>query len=130
MNDVNFIPPAGKDIPILDMTPLSTGGNIGNLAREMNEACKQTAFFYVKNHGIAQSTIDSVMEASKLFFGQPIKTRMLSIKDQFHRGYLPFGTTQYPGQGPDLKDSYDVGIDLPLGDPDVIADLPLHGPNQ
>ena len=130
MNDANLIPPTGKNIPILDMTPLYTGQNIRDLALEVNEACKQTAFFYVKNHGIAQSTIDSVMEASRLFFGQPVKTRMLSIKDQFHRGYLPFGTTRYPGQGPDLKDSYDVGIDLPLDDPDVIANLPLHGPNQ
>ena len=83
MNDANLIPPTGKNIPILDMTPLSTGRNIRDLALEVNEACKQPAFFYVKNHGIAQSTFDSVMEASKLFFGQPVETRLLSIKDQF-----------------------------------------------
>ena len=51
-------------------------------------------------------------------------------KDRFHRGYLPLGTTKYPGKAADLKDSFDIGIDLPLTHPDVKAGLPLHGPNQ
>ena len=70
------------------------------------------------------------MDASRRFFEQPLDIRMRVEKDQFHRGYLPLGTTQFPGRGPDLKDSFDVGVELPLTDPDVVAELPLHGPNQ
>jgi len=55
---------------------------------------------------------------------------MKTVKNEFHRGYLPIGTTQFPGRSPDLKDSFDIGVDLPLDDPDVISSLPLHGPNQ
>jgi len=130
MNDVLRTPPKATNIPILNMTPLYTGAGIEKLAREVNKACKRTAFFYVTNHGVSKQTVDSVMQASQIFFEQPVEARMRSLKDKFHRGYLPFGTTRYPGQGPDLKDSYDVGIDLPLDDPDVAAGLPLHGPNQ
>ena len=130
MHRVNISPPAGEHIPTLDLGLLNSERGVQLLAKQMNEACTQTGFFYVVNHEISQTVIESVMLASKLFFEQPIEIRMRSIKDEFHRGYLPFGTTQYPGQGPDLKDSFDIGIDLPKDHPDVQAGLPLHGPNQ
>ena len=60
-------------------------------------------FFYVKNHGISQVIIDDAFEASKKFFSEPIERKMLVLKDQFHRGYLPLGTTRYPGKAADLK---------------------------
>ena len=130
MSNVTAAPPTGKNLPIIDMSSLQTGIGIKELAGKVNEACKGTSFFLVANHGIPENIIDSAMQASRLFFEQPIEARMKSLKDEFHRGYLPFGTTQYPGQGPDLKDTFDVGIDLPLDDPQVKAGLPLHGPNQ
>ena len=130
MSNVTAAPPTGKNLPIIDMSSLQTGIGIKELAGKVNEACKGTSFFLVANHGIPENIIDSAMQASRLFFEQPIEARMKSLKDEFHRGYLPFGTTQYPGQGPDLKDTFDVGIDLPLYDPQVKAGLPLHGPNQ
>ena len=130
MSNVTAAPPTGKNLPIIDMSSLQTGIGIKELAGKVNEACKGTSFFLIANHGIPENIIDSAMQASRLFFEQPIEARMKSLKDEFHRGYLPFGTTQYPGQGPDLKDTFDVGIDLPLDDPQVKAGLPLHGPNQ
>ena len=130
MSNVTAAPPTGKNLPIIDMSSLQTGIGIKELAGKVNEACKGTSFFLVANHGIPENIIDSAMQASRLFFEQPIEARMKSLKDEFHRGYLPFGTTQYPGQGPDLKDTFDVGIDLPLDDPQVKAGLPLPGPNQ
>ncbi len=29
-----------------------------------------------------------------------------------------------------MKDSFDLGVDLPLDHPDLVGGLPLHGPNQ
>ena len=130
MSNVTAAPPTGKTLPIIDMSSLQTGIGIKELAGKVNDACKGTSFFLVANHGIPENIINSAMQASRLFFEQPIEARMKSLKNEFHRGYLPFGTTQYPGQGPDLKDTFDVGIDLPLDDPQVKAGLPLHGPNQ
>tara|TARA_Y100001001_G_C7953231_1_gene289799 strand:+ start:108 stop:1091 length:984 start_codon:yes stop_codon:yes gene_type:complete len=130
MQSFNDSPPVAEDIPILDMAPSLKDRGSSGLALKVKAACEKTAFFYVKNHGVTQATINGAMDASKRFFEQSLEVKMKVEKDRFHRGYLPLGTTQYPGQGPDLKDSFDVGIDLPLNDPDVIAGLPLHGPNQ
>jgi isopenicillin N synthase-like dioxygenase len=125
-------PPAASadDVPVLDLGPLVAGGDITALAREIRQACEGMAFFYIKGHGIPQELIDGTFEASRRFFAQPLETRMLNHKDRFHRGYLPLGTTRYPGKAADLKDSFDIGVDLPLDHPDVVAGLPLHGPNQ
>ena len=130
MNNTSPAPVSIEDVPVLDMAPLISGTDIKPLAKALRNACEGMAFFYVRNHGVTQTTIDAAIGASRRFFEQPLEQRMQVEKDRFHRGYLPMGTTRYPGRGPDLKDSYDVGVDLPLDDPDVVAGLPLHGPNQ
>jgi isopenicillin N synthase-like dioxygenase len=123
-------PATREEVPVIDMTPAVTGDDIDAVAREVRAACESMAFFYVENHGVPQAVIDGVFEASRRFFEQPEEVREAVLKDRFHRGYLPIGTTHYPGRGPDLKDSFDIGLDLPLDDPDVVGGLPLHGPNQ
>lgn len=130
MSDIHPIPPKATAVPVIDMAPMLQNGDITDLVREIKMACEQVGFFYVRNHGISAVTIDAVIDASRRFFEQPLEIRMKCVKDEFHRGYLPLGTTQYPGRSPDLKDSFDIGVDLPLDDPDVISGLPLHGPNQ
>jgi isopenicillin N synthase-like dioxygenase len=132
-NTVNFTPPptaSADDVPVLDLAPLLTGGDISGLAYEIRRACEGMAFFYIRNHGVPQNLIDATFAASRRFFALPLEGRMKNHKDRFHRGYLPLGTTRYPGKAADLKDSFDVGVDLPLDHPDVVAGLPLHGPNQ
>ena len=118
------------EIPILDAQSIVNNNDITLFAKSVRDACQNMGFFYVTNHGISQITIDSAFEASKKFFSEPLEKKMLVSKDKFHRGYLPIGTTRYPGKAADLKDSFDIGIELPLSHPDVVAGLPLHGPNQ
>jgi isopenicillin N synthase-like dioxygenase len=118
------------DVPVLDLAPLLAGGDISELAREIRRACEGMAFFYVRNHGVPETVIDAAFDASRRFFAEPLESRMKVHKDRFHRGYLPLGTTRYPGKAADLKDSFDIGVDLALDHPDVVAGLPLHGPNQ
>lgn len=118
------------DVPVLDLTPLREAHDTGSLVQRLREACQSTAFFYVINHGVPNEVIQGALEASKDFFDQPLEQRMITLKDRFHRGYLPMGTTRFPGRAPDLKDSFDIGIDLPLNHRLVKAGLPLHGPNQ
>ncbi|MBT6273728.1 MAG: isopenicillin N synthase family oxygenase [Chromatiales bacterium] len=123
-------PELETDVPVLDLAPLLAGRDTRELAGLLRAACESTAFFYITNHGVPQPVIDEVLNASRRFFEQSPEVRMQSLKDRFHRGYLPIGTTQFPGRGPDLKDSFDIGIDLPLDHPSVVAGLALHGPNQ
>ena len=130
MSDSNPKLASKDEIPILDAQSMVSNNDISLLAKSVREACQNMGFFYVKNHGISQTIIDDAFEASKKFFSEPIESKMSVSKNKFHRGYLPIGTTRYPGKAADLKDSFDIGIELPLSHPDVVAGLPLHGPNQ
>ena len=114
------------EIPIIDLAE----SDLKAAARKVRHACENSAFFYIANHGVAPAVVEGAFSAAKTFFELPLDEKMKVYKSKFHRGYLPLGTTQYPGQKKDLKDSFDFGVDLPLDDPDVVAGLPLHGPNQ
>ncbi len=118
------------EVPILDMGPLVAGDDVDSLARRLHSACTDIAFFHASNHGVPEAVIEGAFDASRRFSSAPAEVREAVLKDRFHRGYLPLGTTHYPGRGPDLKDSFDLGLDLALDDADVVAGLPLHGPNQ
>ncbi len=118
------------EVPVLDLAPLIGGGDIRPLAHALRAACEDIGFFYIRNHGVPVSVINGVFAQSRRFFERPVEARMGVHKDRFPRGYLPVGTTRYPGREPDLKDSFDLGIDLAVDDPDVVAGTPLYGPNQ
>jgi len=123
-------PASAEEIPVLDLSPMLAGDDTTALAKQLRQACQGIGFFYLKGHGISDDLLDATFEASRRFFAGPLEARMKIHKDRFHRGYLPIGTTRYPGKAPDLKDSFDIGVDLSLDHPDVVAGLPLHGPNQ
>ena len=115
-----------EEIPIIDLAD----GDRRKVAQAVRRACENSAFFYVANHGVAPAIVQGAFDQAQRFFALPLEERMQVHKSKFHRGYLPLGTTHYPGKKKDLKDSFDFGLDLPLDDPDVAAGLPLHGPNQ
>jgi isopenicillin N synthase-like dioxygenase len=119
-----------EEIPIIDAAPLLDGGDIGPVAAAINTAGRGLGFFYLRNHGVDEAVMARAFAAARRFFALPEAERMKVAKDRFHRGYLPMGTTKHPGQKASLKDSFDLGLDLPLDDPDVVAGTPLHGPNQ
>ena len=61
--------PASKDeIPILDAQSMVNNNDITLFAKSVRDACQNMGFFYVKNHGISQITINSAFEASKKIF--------------------------------------------------------------
>lgn len=122
---------SADEMPILDLTALNSGGDLKPIAEKMRHACVTTGFFYVANHGIPESVVNGVFDATTRYFDLPIEQRMPHRMDEkYRRGFMPQGINQHPGFAPDLKESYEIGVDLPLTDPDVAADLPLHGPNR
>lgn len=119
------------EMPILDLGDWIAGGPIAPLVEQFRAACTNTGFLYVKNHGIPAEVLDAAFEATRRYFALPLEERMKDkIDERFRRGFMPYGVTQHPGHKPDLKESYELGMDLPLDDPDVQAGLPLHGPNR
>jgi isopenicillin N synthase-like dioxygenase len=130
MNDIPRAATA-EEVPVLDLAPLLTGGDLRPLAGELRRACETIGFFYVRDHGVPQSVVDGVFEASRRYFDLPLHERLKTkIDDQFRRGFMPQGINQHSGYAPDLKESYEIGLDLPLDDPAVAAGVPLHGPNR
>ncbi len=119
------------EVPVLDLTPLNTGGDLRPLADTLRQACVTTGFFYVRNHGIPTPIFDGVFDATRRYFDLPEAQRLQHRMDErFRRGFMPQGINQHPGFAADLKESYEIGIDLPLDHPLVAAGLPLHGPNR
>lgn len=120
-----------EEVPVLDLEPLTSGGDISALAKQLDEACRNTGFFYVKNHGVPELILNAIFGATRRYFALPESVREAHVMDPvYRRGWMKQGINQHPGFRPDLKESYEVGVDLPESDPDVQAGLPLHGPNR
>src|SRR5260370_2145917 len=122
---------SADEMPILDLTALYDGGEIAPIAAKLRQACLTTGFLYVFNHGIPESVIDDLFAATKRYFALPTEQRLAHRMDEkYRRGFMPQGINQHPGFAADLKESYEIGVDLPETDPDVAAGEPPQGPDR
>ena len=66
------------------------------LVAKVKAAAENTGFFYVKNHGIPESTIRNAMDRVKTFFGQSLeeKEEILASKCGRAGGYHGVRSTQ------------------------------------
>lgn len=53
------------------------------------QACLDSGFFYVINHGISEDLKDEAFEQSKKFFALPMKEKMKVLRNKKYRGYSP-----------------------------------------
>ncbi|MER8511276.1 isopenicillin N synthase family oxygenase [Mesorhizobium sp. M0894] len=115
-------------IPLVDIAPLLDRSNKQMVAKEIRWALSNTGFMYVKNHGIPQGLVDSVLDVSRRFFDLPISQKMtlhVSKSDVALRGYIePFGENTDPGKTKDLKECFDIGPERSA------LEGPFFGPNQ
>jgi len=120
-------------IPVIDLTAFRNGSDKISVADQIGRAARDVGFLYVSGHGVDQSLIDEALEQTKTFFDLPIGEKNLyPIADSYphQRGYVPvFGEELGMDETVDLKESFDLGLDLPPDDPDVVAGKPLHAPN-
>ena len=109
-----------KGIPIIDLSTLVSNEKnqvlIKQTASQMKEACRDVGFFYIKNHHIPSTHIESLMAAVKDFFDLSLEEKMkIHIdKSNIFRGYTPLGEELTNGKydwhecvdfGPNPKDS-------------------------
>jgi isopenicillin N synthase-like dioxygenase len=117
-------------LPVISLAPLAKPGAVPQIAAQIREACAEYGVFYIVDHGVAPSIVDGAFAAARHFFAQPQELRQGVKVNRHNRGYMPLFQTTYPGNKPDLKESFNMGVDLPQDDPDVAAGKPLHGTNQ
>lgn len=120
-------------IPVIDISGLS--GNAGQkqtVVENLGHAARTIGFMYITGHGMEPSLFANMLRETKTFFDLPIEEKMsLYIgKSSNHRGYVPQGEEVFSGGSKDLKEAFDLSLDLPSDDPDYIAGNPLIGPNQ
>jgi isopenicillin N synthase-like dioxygenase len=120
-----------EKLPIINVAPLLEGGNIGAIAREIEDACRSTGFFYAVGHAIRAETLVELNASSRAFFALPEaeKTKIAMAKGgRAWRGYFPVGGELTSGK-PDLKQGLYFGEELGADDVRVRAGLALHGAN-
>ena len=122
-------------LPIIDLSPLEAGGAsaLERIAAELGHAAREIGFFYVSGHGIAPGLIDKVFAASHALFALPIEDKM-ALTEGFYasnRGYVPMkGESLDPTKPADLKEAFNIGLDLAPDDPRILSGEPFRAINQ
>ena len=120
--------------PLIDVAPLLEGRAEGEaaVAAQLGRACRDIGFFYITGHGIPATVLDAVFSQAHRFFAAPA-----AIKEAVHhtgaagnRGYVPVeGEKLQPGTLPDLKECFNIGLELAPDDPELLAGKPFRHRN-
>ncbi|CAN1177480.1 2-oxoglutarate-Fe(II) type oxidoreductase hxnY [Linum perenne] len=116
-------------ISILNCIDLSSP-DILNSVSLLKQACLDSGFFYVVNHGISREFMVEVFSQSRKFFELPANEKMKVLRNKKHRGYTPELDELLDPQNQvhgDYKEGYYIGVEVPEDDPE--ADKPFYGPN-
>ncbi|KAM1156697.1 hypothetical protein ACFX13_028027 [Malus domestica] len=128
-----------KSIPIIDIAPLLAKSDdpkmgqdpdVAQVVRQLDRACKEAGFFYVKGHGIPKTLLKQVKNLTRKFFELPYeeKLNITMSADSGFRGYQRIGDNITKGV-PDMHEAIDCYKELKPG---MYGDLgkPMEGPNQ
>ena len=110
-------------VPIVDIAPFQSGDEARKaaVAQAVDDACRRIGFLIVAGHGVPRPVIDDALASTWAFFdlGDDEKSRWISVKGDFRRGYMPVGgnALAYTLGGespPDLIEAFTFGrFDLP-----------------
>jgi isopenicillin N synthase-like dioxygenase len=100
-------------------------------ARSLGEAARDAGFCYIIGHRVPRAIIDQALEHSRRFFSLTMERKMKTYigLSKHHKGYVPEGEEVFSAGTKDRKEAFDLGLELPLEDPDVLAATPMLGPN-
>jgi len=80
------------------------------VAIEIRSACRDMGFFYVRNHGVPETTIEAMLETSRRFFGKPPAAK-LQLVGAGGFGYDPSRLQVLDAAAPpDLKEGFMMGV--------------------
>lgn len=121
-----------RQLPVIDLTALRTPcGDTSDVARLIDQACRQSGFFLVTGHGIDPQLADDLDKTSRIFFALPESDKSLIAMEHggtAWRGWFAIADEVTSGV-PDQKEGLYFGTELNAFDPRVRNALPLHGAN-
>lgn len=102
-------------------------------AATIDRACRDIGFYRLIGHGVEPVLTQNAFRAARKFFEQGVEAKERQhIRHSFphQRGYVPLYEENLDGGlTQDLKESFDLGVDLAPDDPDVLAGKPFSAPN-
>jgi isopenicillin N synthase-like dioxygenase len=117
-----------SSVPVLDLTSWYSGDPAARsaLAGEVDAALSSVGFLLVTGHGVSREQRSAVRGASAAFFALPEKVKERYAVTVAGRGWLPPGVeangyAEGTATPPDLKESYSIGADQPVGIAEVDA---------
>jgi len=119
-------------IPVIDISPLRDGSAARAVARDLGNACREVGFFYISGHGVPPALMKRIFDTSAAFFTGPASIReAVSFSGPGdNRGYIRIGgETLDPGKPPDVKEAFNIGLELPPDDPEMLARAPFRAAN-
>ena len=112
-------------IPVIDVSALAgdDAGAAAETAAAIGAACRETGFFYVSGHTVPAALMERAFAASAAFFAQDAAAkRAVLYTAAGNRGYVPMkGEALDPGRPADLKEAFNIGLELPPDDPELLA---------
>src|SRR5277367_6547782 len=123
-----------QSLPVIDIAPLRSplAAERAAVARALGEACRTIGFFYITGHRIPAATVGATFAAARRFFAQPLDLKQtLSITRSPHnRGYVALEGERLDETKPgDLKEAFNIGLELAPDHPEVMAQRPFRGVN-
>lgn len=122
-----------REIPVIDVEPLlDSEGDSYEAARAIGRACRETGFFYITGHGIAPDLVQRVFALSRQFFARsPAEKAQTAFSGPSgNRGWIALGNEALdPSKPADIKEAFNIGLELPADDPEIIAGKPFRGIN-
>ncbi len=109
------------EIPILEL-PLIDGidgsdrsdaSGLAQLAQNIEQACRRTGFFYLRQTSLPQVQIDQAFVEAKAFFALPSALKMQVVRSpQTNCGYVPLQAEALdPSRAGDYKEAFNIGSD-------------------
>jgi isopenicillin N synthase-like dioxygenase len=121
-------------IPVIDVAALVDGSPLQarEVATALGKACRDVGFFYVAGHGVPAELMKRVFDTSAAFFTGPPSVREAVSFDGpgSNRGYIRLGDeTLDPGKPPDVKEAFNIGLELAPDDPELVAGVAFRAAN-
>ena len=84
--------------PVIDISGLAGDGHdVARVSAQILAATRDVGFFYVSNHGIDASLVDTAVAASRAFFDLPLEVKQQVAVNELNRGFMGIGECTLDG---------------------------------
>jgi isopenicillin N synthase-like dioxygenase len=121
-------------IPVIDVAPLIDGApdEARRVADMLGRACREVGFFAIRGHGVPAELRKRVFETAASFFAAPAEIREAASFSGpgSNRGYIKLGGEALdPSKPADVKEAFNIGLELAPDDPELLARAPFRSAN-